>query len=65
MPKIPEAKQLLQQGGKLCDVGCGKGLSTLLPVSEYKTASFVGYDIHGPSIDEANTEAKRLGLSDR
>ena len=24
-----------------------------------------GYDIHGASIDEANTEAKLLGLSDR
>ena len=65
MPKIPEAEQLLQQGGKLCDVGCGKGLSTLLLASEYKAASFVGYDIHGPSIEEANTEAKRLGISDR
>lgn len=41
MPKIREAEQLVQQGGKLCDVGCGKGLSTVLLASEYKTASFV------------------------
>ena len=65
MPKIPQAEQLLLQGGKLCDVGCGKGLSTILLALEYETASFVGYDIHAPSIDEANKEAEKLGLADR
>ena len=55
MPKIPQAEQLLKQVGRRCDLGCGKGLSTLLLASEYDTASFFGYDIHAPSIYEANT----------
>ena len=65
MPKIPLAEQKLKDGGRLCDVGCRKGLSTILLASEYKTASFVGYDIHAPSIDEANKDAKEAGLDDR
>ena len=46
-------------------MGCGKVLSKLLLVSEYEAASFLYYDIHSPSIGEANTEAKSVGLSDR
>ena len=65
MPKIPLAEQKLKDGGRLCDVGCGKGLSTVLLASEYETANFVGYDIHAPSIDEANKDAKEAGLDDR
>lgn len=65
MPKIPLAEQILKDGGRLCDVGCGKGLSTMLLASEYETARFVGYDIHAPSIDDANKEAKGARLGDR
>ena len=65
MPKIPLAERILKDGGRLCDVGCGKGLSTLLLASEYKTASFVGFDIHAPSIDEAKKAAKETGCTDR
>ena len=65
MPKIPAATEKLEQGGRLCDVGCGKGLSTLLLAEHYPEASFVGIDIHAPSIYEANKEARRAGLSDR
>ena len=65
MPKIPSADKILKNGGRLCDVGCGKGLSTMLLATEYETAQFVGYDIHEPSINEANTAAIEAGLEDR
>lgn len=65
MPMIPAATEKLENGGRLCDVGCGKGLSTLLLAGHYPKASFVGIDIHKPSIDEANEEARQAGLSDR
>ena len=65
LPKIPAATEKLENGGRLCDVGCGKGLSTLLMAEHYPKASFVGIDIHAPSIDEANEEAHLAGLSDR
>lgn len=65
MPKIPLADQILKDGGRLCDVGCGKGLSTLLMAHEYEAATFVGFDIHSPSIREANDEAQKSGLVDR
>ena len=56
MPQIPRTEQLLTQGARLCDIGCGKGLLTPLLASEYETSSFVGYNIHAPLIDEANME---------
>ncbi|MAI59134.1 MAG: hypothetical protein CML56_09205 [Rhodobacteraceae bacterium] len=65
IPKIPEVEKILQEGGRLCDVGCGKGLSTMLLASEYTSSEFVGYDIHEPSIGEANSEAIRCNLTDR
>ena len=65
IPKIPEVESILRAGGRLCDVGCGKGLSTLLLASEYASSDFVGYDIHEPSIAEASNEAKRCKLTDR
>ena len=65
MPKIPLADQILKDGGHLCDVGCGKGVSTLLMAHEYEAATFVGFDIHSPSIREANDEAQKCGLVDR
>jgi len=65
MPKIPAATRILGNGGRLCDVGCGKGLSTLLLAEQYENAKFVGVDIHAPSIHEANEEAARAGLGSR
>lgn len=65
MPQIPAATALLEAGGSLCDVGCGKGLSTQLLAGHYRSARFTGIDIHAPSIAEANEEAASLGLSDR
>ena len=44
IPRIPLAEQILNEGGRLCDVGCGKGLSTQLLAKEYQKSTFLGVD---------------------
>jgi ubiquinone/menaquinone biosynthesis C-methylase UbiE len=55
----------LKDGAKVADVGCGVGFSTLLMAKAFLSSSFVGYDYHAPSIEQANVHAKAHGLADR
>jgi ubiquinone/menaquinone biosynthesis C-methylase UbiE len=52
-------------GAKVADVGCGVGFSTLLMAKAFPASSFIGYDFHAPSIEQANAHAKAHGLVDR
>jgi ubiquinone/menaquinone biosynthesis C-methylase UbiE len=51
-----EAK--LKKGIKVADIGCGVGFSTLLMAEAYPNSTFVGFDFHEPSIEEANRHVK-------
>ena len=55
----------LKDGAKVADIGCGVGFSTLLMAKAFPSSSFVGYDFHAPSIEQANSHAKAHGLADR
>jgi len=65
LPSLDGIQQKLQDGAKVADVGCGVGFSTLLMAKAFPSSSFVGYDFHTPSIEQANAHAKAHGLSDR
>jgi 2-polyprenyl-3-methyl-5-hydroxy-6-metoxy-1,4-benzoquinol methylase len=55
----------LNDGIKVADIGCGVGFSTLLMAKAFRKSSFIGYDFHAPSIEQANAHAKAHGLADR
>jgi SAM-dependent methyltransferase len=65
LPAIDGMLPRLEAGAKVADVGCGVGYSTLLMAEAFPESSFVGYDFHKPSIDEANAHAERHGLAGR
>jgi SAM-dependent methyltransferase len=65
LPSLEGVVQKLKDGGKVADVGCGVGFSTLLMAKAFPSSSFIGYDFHAPSIAQANVHAKTHGLSDR
>ncbi|HEY8003902.1 MAG TPA: class I SAM-dependent methyltransferase [Phenylobacterium sp.] len=65
LPALEGMLPRLAAGAKVADVGCGVGFSTLLMAEAFPRSSFVGYDFHAPSIEEANAHAKAHGLSDR
>ena len=65
LPALGGMVPRLEAGAKVADVGCGIGFSTLLMADAFPNSSFVGYDFHKPSIDEANAHAVAHGLSGR
>jgi len=65
LPALDGVQQKMQNGAKVADVGCGVGFSTLLMAKALPSSSFVGYDFHAPSIEQAKAHAKAHGLADR
>lgn len=65
IPALGDVEDRLKAGAKVADVGCGVGFSTLLMAEAYPASTFVGFDFHEPSIDEARRHAAEHGLGDR
>ena len=65
LPALDGVVAKLEGGAKVADVGCGVGFSTLMMAEAFPNSAFVGYDFHGPSIEQANAHAKEHGVADR
>ncbi len=65
LPSLEGVLPKLEAGAKVADVGCGVGFSTLLMAEAFPKSSFVGYDFHAPSIEQANAHAIEHGLAGR
>ncbi len=65
LPSLDGVVERLERGGRVADVGCGFGTSTIVMAEAFPAAEVVGYDRHGPSIDTARLRAKEAGLDDR
>ncbi|KAB2887454.1 MAG: class I SAM-dependent methyltransferase [Burkholderiaceae bacterium] len=65
IPALDGMESALQRGARVADVGCGHGASTVLLAQAYPASSFVGFDYHAPSIEQARTAAQAAGLGER
>lgn len=65
IPALDGVAAKLAQGGKVADIGCGVGFSTLLMAKAFPKAHFTGYDFHEPSIADARRHAAEHGLSEQ
>jgi SAM-dependent methyltransferase len=65
IPALDDVDELLRAGGRIADLGCGHGASTLLLAATYPDASVVGFDYHPASIDVARKRADEAGLGHR
>jgi len=65
IPAVPEVKAALEQGARVTDVGCGRGGIIIALAKAFPKATFIGYDIFGPSIDRAKANARVAGVEDR
>jgi SAM-dependent methyltransferase len=65
IPALDGVAQKLEAGGKVADVGCGHGSSTILMAEAYPNSTFVGSDYHAGSIETARRRAEEAGVADR
>ncbi|HEV2298854.1 MAG TPA: class I SAM-dependent methyltransferase [Candidatus Acidoferrales bacterium] len=59
---IPGLNEKLERGGKIADVGCGAGQSTVIMGKAFSKSKIIGIDYHGPSITRARKQAADAGL---
>jgi SAM-dependent methyltransferase len=65
IPALDGVAEKLTTGGRVADVGCGLGSSTVLLAQAYPRTTFVGSDYHAQSIELARKRAAEAGVSDR
>lgn len=63
IPALEGVEAKLRKGGRVADVGCGHGASTVLMAQAFPASSFAGFDYHQGSIDAAKERAKKAGVS--
>jgi SAM-dependent methyltransferase len=65
LPALDGVVERLEAGINVADVGCGFGHSTALMARAFPQSRFYGFDVHGPSIEEARRNAAAAGLGER
>jgi len=65
LPALDGVVEKLERGGKVADVGCGHGASTILLAQAFPNSTFVGSDYYQESIDIATARAQEAGVADR
>jgi 2-polyprenyl-3-methyl-5-hydroxy-6-metoxy-1,4-benzoquinol methylase len=64
-PALPEADAALRAGGRVADVGCGVGWSSIGLAAGYPAAHVDGFDVDVPSVEQARRNAEEAGVADR
>jgi len=65
LPALDGVVEKLTAGGRVADVGCGHGASTIILAQAFPKSTFFGFDYHGPSIQIARAAAAAAGVGDR
>ncbi len=65
IPALDGVAARLERGGRVADLGCGHGASTLLMADAFPASTFVGSDYHRGSIEAARQRAADAGVGDR
>ena len=65
IPSLTGIEAKLKSGGKVADIGCGHGASTIIMAQAFPNSRFFGFDNHEASIQHAREAAQAAGVSDR
>ena len=63
LPQLEGVVPKLQTGGKVADVGCGHGISTVTMARAFPNSHFFGFDYHPASIEQARALAREESLA--
>jgi SAM-dependent methyltransferase len=62
LPALDGAVAKLERGGRVADIGCGHGASTILMAKAFPRSEFIGIDYHDASIATAKKRAAAAGV---
>jgi 2-polyprenyl-3-methyl-5-hydroxy-6-metoxy-1,4-benzoquinol methylase len=65
LPALDGVVEKMRAGASVADVGCGLGASTVIMAQAFERSTFVGFDIHEPSIEAARKAAAQAGVTQR
>jgi SAM-dependent methyltransferase len=65
LPALDGVVEKLRSGASVADVGCGLGASSIIMAEAFERSTFVGFDIHEPSIQAARAAAAEAGVNQR
>jgi SAM-dependent methyltransferase len=65
IPALEGVEEKLLKGGKVADIGCGVGASTIIMAKAFPNSEFFGFDYHDGSIEMAREAARKQGVADR
>jgi SAM-dependent methyltransferase len=63
LPALEGVVSKLERGGKVADVGCGHGASSVILAQAYPKTRVFGFDSHGASIETARQRAQQSGVA--
>jgi len=62
LPLVPGLTERLQDGIRVLDAGCGRGLALMAMADKFPDSRFSGYDLSEEAIAWANDQARQRGL---
>jgi 2-polyprenyl-3-methyl-5-hydroxy-6-metoxy-1,4-benzoquinol methylase len=62
LPALEDAEEKLRAGGKVADIGCGHGVSSVIMAQAYPDSEVHGFDYHDGSIARARELASAEGV---
>ncbi len=63
IPALDGVDAKLTAGGKVADIACGFGSSTILLAQSYPNSTVYGFDFHAPSIETARQKAAEASVT--
>lgn len=64
LPALDGVVEKLERGATVADVGCGHGFSTLIMAKAFPRSTFIGYDFHAGSVEQARSHARQHGVTE-
>jgi 2-polyprenyl-3-methyl-5-hydroxy-6-metoxy-1,4-benzoquinol methylase len=65
LPAVPGVDDALRAGGRVADIGCGYGWSTIAMARRWPAARVDGLDVDEPSVERGRRHAVEAGVSER
>jgi ubiquinone/menaquinone biosynthesis C-methylase UbiE len=63
LPSLDGVVAKLKRGAAVADVGCGHGFSTVIMAKAFPNSTFIGYDFHPGSVEQARRHAEQHGVA--